>query len=209
MRYRDSDALWLPARAPEHAAPVRLLRRRGSPRQPGVTGRIRKLTRQALCFFVTAIAWTTGLGLVTGSIVLIATATAPGHGGPPPATSAPRQSEPDSVPRLDPRVAASAAGDYRVLATFSGHGDRTTADFSVKARLWQLRWTYRCTPEADAAQFTLLQADLGPGHPIVKTTTEDFTPSGRGSAWVHATGHQHYLKVISACSWHVKVMQAA
>jgi hypothetical protein len=208
MRYRDSDALFLPARVPEHAAPVRLLRRRGSPRRPGVARRIHRLTRQVLHFFVMTIAWATGLGLVIGAIVLIATVTAPRNAVPP--VSALRPGEQDFVPQLSPHVALSAAGDYRVLATFSGHGDRTTPDFSVKAnRRWQLRWTYRsCAPAADEAQFTLRQADMGPGQPSISTTTEDFTRSGRGSAWLRATGNQYYLEVISACSWHVKVVQA-
>jgi hypothetical protein len=209
MRYRDSDALFLPARVPEHAAPVRFLSRRRSPRQPGVAYRIHRLTRQVLHFCVMAIAWATGIGLVIGSIVLIATVTAPGHAGPPGSALRPRDQ--NSVPQLTPHVAVSAAPGYRVLAAFSGRGDRTTGYFSVKAKLrWQLRWTYRrCAPQADEAQFTLLQADMGPGQPTISTTTEDFTRSGGGSAWLRATGHQYYLEVISACSWHVKVVLAA
>jgi hypothetical protein len=208
MRYRDSDALFLPARVPEHAAPVRFLRRRRSPRRPGVGHRIHRLTRQVLHFFVTAIAWATGLGLVIGSIVLIATVTAPRHAAEP--ISALRPGDQNSMPQLTPHVAVPAAGGYRVLASFSGHGDGTTGDFSIKARLqWQLRWTYRrCTPQTDEAQFTLLRADMGPGQPTISTTTEDFTGSGRGSASLRATGHQYYLEVISACSWHLKVLQA-
>jgi hypothetical protein len=209
MRYRDSDALFLPARVPEHAAPVRFLRRRRSPRQPGVAHRIHRLTRQVLRFCVTAIAWATGLGLVIGSIVLIATVTAPRHAAP--SVSALRPGAQNSARQLTPHVAVSPAPDYRVVAAFSGHGDRTTGYFSVKARLqWQLRWTYRrCAPQTDEAQFTLLRADMGPGQPTISTTTEDFTRSGRGSAWLRATGHQYYLEVISACSWHVKVVLAA
>lgn len=206
MRYRDSDALFLPARVPEHAAPVRFLRRRSSSRQPRVARRIRRLTRQVLRFFVTALAWATGLGLVIGSIVLIATVTAPRHAVPP--GSALRPGDQDSVPQLVAHAPITAAPGYRVLDAFSGDGDRTTGYFSVKARRrWQLRWTYRCAAQADEAQFTLLQADMGPGQPIISTTTEDFTRSGRGSAWLRATGHEYYLEVISACSWRVKVVQ--
>jgi hypothetical protein len=203
MRYRDSDELCLPARAPEHAAPVRFLRRRRSPGRPRVTGRIRRVTRQALRFFITAIAWATGLGLVTGSIVLIATVTAPGTAVP--AASGLGRGDQNSLRRDTP----STPVDYKVLVAFAGHGDRKTKEFSVKASLqWQVRWTYRCAPKADAAKFTLLRADMGPGHPTIRRTTEDFARRGRGSAWLHATGHQYYLEVISACSWRVKVMQA-
>jgi hypothetical protein len=166
-----------------------------------VAGRIRRVSRQVLQFFITALAWATGLGLVIGSIVLIATATAPEHAVPPGLG----RGDQNSVPQLTPR----APVDYRVLAAFSGHGDRKTREFNVKAsRQWQLRWTYRCDPKADIAQFTLLRADLGPGHPTVRRTTEDFARSGRGSEWLRATGHRHYLKVISPCSWRVKVVQA-
>jgi hypothetical protein len=206
MRYRDSDALFLPARVPEHAAPVRFLRRRGAPRQPRVARRIRQLTRQTLRFFVTALAWATGLGLVIGSIVLIATATAPRHTVPPVRTL--RPGDQYSVPQLLPHASVPPAPGDKVVAAFSGDGDRTTRYFRVAARRrWQLRWTYRCAPQANEAQFTLLRADIGPGQPSISTTTEDFTRSGRGSAWLRATGHQYYLEVISACSWHVKVVQ--
>jgi hypothetical protein len=206
MRYRDSDALFLPARMPEHAAPVRFLRRRRSPRKPGVASRIHRLTRQVLRFFVTALAWATGIGLVIGSIVLIATATAPRYAVPP--VSALRPGEQNFVPQLVPHVSISTAPSYRVLDAFSGDGNRTTRYFSVRARRrWQLRWAYRCAPQADEAQFTLLKADMGPGQPTISTTTEDFTRSGRGSAWLRATGHPYYLEVISACSWRVKVVQ--
>jgi hypothetical protein len=168
-----------------------------------MAGRIRRVTRQVLQFFITALAWATGLGLVIGSIVLIATATAPEHAVPP--NSGLGRGDQNSLPQLAPHTPV----DYRVLAAFSGHGDRKTREFSVKASLqWQLRWTYRCAPKADAAQFTLLRADLGPGQPTIRRTTEDFARRGRGSEWLRATGHRHYLKVISACSWRVKVVQA-
>jgi hypothetical protein len=161
------------------------------------------VTRQVLRFFVTTVAWATGLGLVIGSIVLIATATAPEHAAPP-ATGLGRGDQ-NSLPQMTPRTPV----DYKVLAVFSGHGDGRTAKFRVKARRqWQLRWTYRCAPQADGAQFTLLRADLGPGQPTFRRTTEDFARSGRGSEWLRAAGHRHYLKVISACSWRVKVVQA-
>jgi len=203
MRYRDSDELCLPARAPEHAAPVRFLRRRRSPGRPRVAVRVRRVTREALRFFITAIAWAAGLGLVIGSIVLIATVTAPDRAVP---ASGLGRGDQNSLRQEAPR----APVDYRVLAAFSGHGDRKTKEFSVKASLqWQVRWTYRCAPKADAAKFTLLRADMGPGHPTIRRTTEDFARRGRGSAWLRATGHQYYLEVISACSWRVKVMQEA
>ena len=212
MRYRDSDALFLPARPPEHAAPVSFLRRRRSPREPGVYGRFRRLTRQVLQLFITTVAWATGLGLVIGSIVLVATAVAPRHAVPP--LSAVQRGNKDSLHQQAPSAGVSKAPGsshgYRVLAKFSGQGNLTTRHFSVRGNLrWQLQWAYRCAPQADAKHFMLLRANIGDAQPTIRRTTENFAASGRGSAWLSADGHRHYLKVISGCSWSVKVVQAA
>jgi hypothetical protein len=209
MTYRDSDALCLPARPPQHAAPVSFLRRRGSARQPGLFGLLGRLTRRVLRLFITFVAWTAGLGLVIGSIVLIATVAGPKQAGPPPKTapqgvgSSLRPAQYGATPQ-----SGTAARHYQVLAAFSGHGNRRTKHFDVKAKLrWQLRWTYRCGRQAEAAQFVLLRADMGPGQQAI-TTTEDFAASGHGLVWLKPSSHRHYLVVRSACSWHVKVVQA-
>ena len=207
MTYRDSDALFLPARAPQHAAPLGLPIRRTFAGLRHVSSRLRRLARQVLQLLITTMAWAAGLALVIGSIVLVAAATGPRH-TPPLSTTR----NADSSPRHPVSFATPSAGTgrtgYRVLATFSGHGNGTTAHFNVTARqAWQLQWAYRCSPQSGAAQFKLLRADTGPGRATISTTTEDFSASGRGSAWLKAAGHQHYLKVISACSWRVKVVQ--
>ena len=207
MTYRDSDALFLPARRPQHAAPVSLLRRRGSPEQPGASGR---LTRQVLKLFMMFVAWATGLGLVISSIVLVATVTAPTHGTP-----TLKVSPQDAGSRLHQvqygaRSSSGAAvrhRPYQVLAAFSGHGNQKTARFNVKARqAWQLRWTYRCPARDDDGQFTL-QTDTGPEQATI-TTAGGFAASGHGLVWLTPTTHRHYLVVRSACSWRVKVTQA-
>jgi hypothetical protein len=160
--------------------------------------RLRRLVRQMLQLLITAMAWAAGLGLVTGWIVLVATATAPRQ------LSA--RADGNALPHLTPHMAGSPG--YQVLAHFSGHGNRTTAHFTVKANLqWQVQWTYRCGPQTGATQFELLRADMLPGRATIRTTTDDFAARGRGEAWLMATGHQHYLKVISACSWRVRVLQ--
>ena len=208
MTYRDSDALCLPARAaPQHAAPVSFLRRRGSPGRPGLFSWLGRLTRRVLRLCITLVAWTAGLGLVIGSIVLIATVAGPQQAGPPPKT-APQGASLRPARYGATEQSGTTAKHYQVLAAFSGHGNRRTAHFNVKARLrWQLRWTYRCGPQADAAQFVLLHADMGPGQQTI-TTTEDFAASGHGLVWLRPSSHRHYLVVRSACSWHIKVMQA-
>jgi len=208
MTYRDSDELCLPARPPQHAAPVSFLRRRGSPGRSGFFSWLGRLSRRVLRLCITLVAWTAGLGLVIGSIVLIATVAGPKQGGPPPKTASQAASlgSPSYGATQQP---GTAAEHYQVLAAFSGHGDRRTAHFNVKAKLrWQLRWTYRCNPRADAAQFVLLRADAGNDRQTV-TTTEDFAASGHGLVWLGPGSHRHYLVVRSACSWHIKVMQAA
>jgi hypothetical protein len=161
--------------------------------------RLRRLVRQVLQLVITAMAWAAGIGLVTGSIVLVATATAPRQ------LSA--RADGNALPHLTPHMAGSPG--YQVLARFSGHGNRTTAQFNVQAKVqWQLQWAYHCGPQTGVTQFELLRADMLPGRAAIRTTTDDFAASGRGSAWLRTTGHQHYLKVISACSWRVKVVQA-
>jgi len=212
MNYRDSDASCLPPRPPQHAAPVSFLRRRRSPRRPGLVGRLGRLTRHLVQLFVTVVAWATGLGLVIGSIVLIATVAAPDQAGPP-VKLVPQGTGSSLLPAhygATPESGAAAArSSYRTLATFSGRGDRRTGHFHVKARLrWQLRWSYRCSEQADAGHFLLLRANVGPGEQAV-ATTEDFAASGHGLVWLRPTSQRHYLVVRSACSWHIRVLQGA
>ena len=210
MTNRDSDAFCLPARPPQHAAPVSFLRRRDSPGQLGVLGRLGRVTGQMLRLFITFVAWAAGLSLVIGSIVLVATVTAPRHAAPP-IKLAPLDNTLRPVHFGAWQLSGDAARQpgYQVLAAFSGRGTRTTAHFNVQARLrWQLRWPYRCAAGADAGHFKLLRADTGPGQAPI-TTIEDFATSGNGLVWLRPTGARHYLVVESACSWHIKVVQAA
>ncbi len=161
--------------------------------------RLHRLTRQVLRLFVTAIAWAAGLGLVTGSIVLVATATAP---RPAQGTNG------DSLPRMTPHMAVSNTANssgYRVLAHFSGHGNRTTRHFSVAARRLQLQWSYSCSPKAGIAQFELL-ANLAADRAL-SPSIDNYGASGHGTVTLQATGQQHYLMVKSACSWRVSVLQ--
>jgi hypothetical protein len=219
MTYRDSDALCLPARPPQHAAPVSLLRMRSADHL-GVFGWLRRLTRQALRLFITVVAWATGLGLVIGSIVLVATVSAPRQA--PSALNG--QQNADSAVLRPPKGGAQGTADsrpgtvghqgYRVVAAFSGQGNGTTGHFTVKARQrWQLRWTYRCAAKTSAAQadaeFMLLRANMATDQDTIKTTADEFAASGHGSVWLTPSSHQHYLMVISACSWHIQVVQAA
>jgi len=224
MTYRDSDALCLPARPPQHAAPVNFLRRRPADHL-GVFGRLRRLTRQALQLFVTVIAWATGLGLVIGSIVLVATVTAPRQspaiGAHQDANSAIQRKIQDGEHQagVGHRTGSSRSGPvrgrYQVVAAFSGRGNQITRHFTVRARQrWQVRWTYRCAEPSDAGpadtEFMLLRADIAAAdEAAVSTAAELFAASGHGSVWLSPGSHQLYLVVISACSWHIRVMQAA
>src|SRR5215469_15469047 len=199
MTNRDSDALFLPASPPQHAAPVGFLRPRGS---PGVSGWFGRVTRLALRLLITTVAWGTGLGLVVGSILLVAAVTAPRHS---PRLSAVQRDNQNGLGRLMPHTAVSSPGEhspgslsrgvadstsYRVVAAYSGHGDRTTKRFKVTAKLpWQLRWTYRCTPKAEAGQFTLLRGDIAAGGETLRSTTEEYGARGHGSLWFGPTGH--------------------
>jgi hypothetical protein len=215
MTYRDSDALCLPARPPQHAAPVSFLRRRGSPRQLGESGWLRRLTRQVLQLFLTFVAWATGLGLVIGSIVLVATVTAPTGAGPLKAVSRGDTSlqrtvqNPVQYPAGANSGAAARHPGNQVLAAFSGHGNRTTRQFIVRGRQpWQLRWTYRCGQHVRGGRFILQLANMAAGQATIRTSVDMNATSGHGSASLKASGHRHYLNVLSACSWSVTVVQA-
>jgi hypothetical protein len=215
MTYRDSDALCLPARPPQHAAPVSLLGRRSADHS-GVFGRLRRLTRLALQLLVTVVAWATGLGLVIGSIVLVATVTGPGRSSSlnarQDANSAAQR--PANGAQVTPGSGSGTSGHhgYRMLAQFSGRGNRTTGHFTLKAsERWQLRWTYRCATragQADSEEFMLLRANMAAGESTVTTAADEFAASGHGSVWLTPSNHLHYLMVISDCSWHVQVLQA-
>lgn len=231
MRYRDSDAPCLAPSAPQHAAPFGFRSRRCPAGKGGVSGPIRRLTRQLLQLIITAVAWAVGLGIVAGSIVLVVMTTASGHTMPQrgPARQNPARQNPVSqhqVPysaALGPgREAANARSSgragvgtarlsgYQVVAVFSGRGDRTTGHFHVRARqAWQLQWTYRCPATVGAAQFTLLKADMATANrATLSTSIEEYAASGHGSARLTPTSNEHYLVVISDCSWGIKVLQA-
>lgn len=177
-----------------------------------MSGWLRRLTRQALRLFITVIAWAAGLGLVIGSIVLVATVSAPRQA--PSAFNGQQRADSAALRPLKGGGEGTAGHQgYRVVAAFSGHGNGTTAHFTVKARQrWQLRWTYRCAAKAAAAQadaeFMLLRANMAT-QDTINTAADEFAASGHGSVWLTPSSHQHYLMVISACSWQIQVVQAA
>ena len=142
--------------------------------------------------------------------MLIASVAGPKQAGPPPKTAPQDVGSTLRPPQFGATPqSGTAAKRYQVLAAFSGHGNRRTKHFDVKAKQrWQLRWTYRCGRNADAAQFVLLRADTGPDQQTITTTTEDFAASGHGLVWLKPSSHRHYLVVRSACSWQIKVVQA-
>ena len=149
MTYRDSDASFLPARPPQHAAPISFLKRRGSG-QPHSPGRLRRLTRRARQLLIMTLAWATGLGLVAGAITVAVMATGPTHAAPTQG-AAPHYAE-GTLQRPLPYAAASRAAarrtsshstrtqsgskggpsGHRPSAAFSGHAGRTT---NVRGRL--------------------------------------------------------------------------
>jgi hypothetical protein len=226
MRYRDSDAPCLAPPAPQHAAPFGFRSRRRPAAKGGVASPIRRLTRQLLQLIIMALAWAAGLGIVVGSIVLVVMTTAPGHTMPQrglarqdPASQHPA---PYSAALGPGRQAATARSAGRagigtagrsvdqVLAVFSGRGDRTTGHFQVRARqAWQLQWTYHCPGTVGAAQFTLLKADMAAANrATLSTSIEEYAASGHGLARLAPTSDEHYLVVISDCSWRIEVLQA-
>jgi hypothetical protein len=191
MTYHDSGGWRLSRRAPQHAAALRL----ASP--------LRSHVQRALRLFVTAGMWAAGLCLVIGLIVLVATAAAPGSGQ---STLAAARQAP-AVGRADTLTARPASTGHvtaeRVLGAFSGRGNVTTRQFSVKPhKRWELRWSYLCP--AQAGQLIVEDAD---GSSAGGASIDQSGISGTGATWLTSARTKHQLVVISTCSWTMKAVQ--
>jgi hypothetical protein len=122
MTNRDSDALCLPVRPPQHAAPISFLGRSGSPRQPHLPGRLRRLSRQVRQLLIMTLAWATGLGILVGAVTLVAMATGSSHAARTQG-AAPHYAEGTLQHPLPYAVASSAAARRT-----SSHSTRTQSD---------------------------------------------------------------------------------
>ena len=209
MSYRDSEAWREPSRAPQHASqsgysgPV-LFRWLGVPRP------VSRQAHQALKLLVTAGIWAAGLCLVIGSIALVVSSAGAGHAG---ASRIADAADHDDSDRPVPSGAASPYPDrdrespsYRVVAAFSGRGNATTRLFSVPAgSRWEVRWAYTCLAGPLSGQFIVADEGAAHGRPALGPSISQSGASGHGTAWLSPRGAQHYLLVISTCSWRMSV----
>ncbi|HXW45632.1 MAG TPA: hypothetical protein VEL03_12645 [Streptosporangiaceae bacterium] len=178
----------------------------------------------ALRLLATAGMWAAGLCLVIGSIVLIASAASPGRISPVTIASAAQhlarhtsagarirngrttgkvgRSGPQEL--RPPAHASQMTAAAKLIAVFSGHGDRTTSTFGIEAGAgWLIQWAYNCPASAAVG---LLVVDAG-APTAVGTDISQSGPQGRGDTWLAPGRRTHSLIVISACSWTLRVIQ--
>ena len=127
-----------------------------------------------------------------------------------PTSPAPVTRAPGATPSARITKAARMAGSGQVLATFAGSGNMITPDFKVRAGVrWELRYSYTCPAGAQAGQLIVAEgsgASVSP--PAVGPNINASGISGDGSTWLSPDGANHYLMVISTCSWTMEVVQS-
>jgi hypothetical protein len=183
--FSDSDGWPRPQRAPQHAAAPFAL-----------SAHTRQQLHRALRLFPTAGTWAAGLCLVIGVIVLVVSTARPGKLDPTAVTS-PASGK---AAGADPPAARSV----RVIGTFAGYGDRTTASFRIDDALpWQLRWSYACPEKLHVGLLVVEVANPG----AVGAAISQSGAAGRGVTSINPDGPTHHLVVISTCSWTLKATQ--
>jgi hypothetical protein len=231
MTYRDFGYGRAPARVPQHAAPSGVPAPSLFSGRPGPSVPFRHRTRRALRFVATAGMWAAGLCLVIGSLALVVAAATPGHPRhftsaeqglklehPSPGTlraqgtdgSAAAGRRPDASPSSgthDPTTASGSAS--HVLAMFTGRGSTITRHFQVSgSRGWAVHWSYACPARLNAGQFIVEDAEVVGRKTRVGSGLEKNGPSGSGTTWLRPGPRNHYLVVVSSCSWTMRVMEA-
>jgi len=229
MTYRDFGYGRAPARVPQHATPS------GVPAPSLLSGRLRpsvpfrRRTRRALRFVATAGMWAAGLCLVISLLALVVAAAAPDHPRHPSSTaqgmklahpspgilSAPGNasgaaaSRPDASPSSgshDPATASRSAS--HVLAMFAGRGNTITRNFQVAGpHRWALHWSYSCPSRLNAGQFIVEDAEIMGGTTRVGSSFDENGTRGSGTTWLGPGPRNHYLVVVSSCSWTMRVVE--
>ena len=204
MTDRDSGDKRAPHR-PQHAA------------RPGFSGPVayatpvrstgsRQHTRPASHPVSTAAVWVAALCLSVAAIPVVMSLTT-AHPRPAPAV---RQLGPAVSPTGPAAPSGTGHSEYRVVAYFSGAGNLTTRQFSVRAGLrWQLRWAYRCPGVMGRGQFIVAGAGERKENPRAGADVEKFARQGQGTTWLEPGGPSRSLEVISTCSWTMRVVQEA
>jgi hypothetical protein len=92
----------------------------------------------------------------------------------------------------------------RPIASFAGHGDMVTRQFTLSTKAkWQILWSYHCP--ATLPTGLLVVEDAVPG--AVGTVVIASGTAGHGDTLLDPDGRSHRLVVMSTCSWTMKVIQ--
>jgi hypothetical protein len=101
-----------------------------------------------------------------------------------------------------PGAAAKLAVAPNTVTTYSGSGIETTPKFTTTAT-WQLAYSFNCS---EFGQPTEVQVEEDGGSDLNRALLNEKTLKTEGSTPVHDDAGSHYLKVNTACSWSVKVV---
>jgi hypothetical protein len=119
-------------------------------------------------------------------------------------SSAPRSARTASSPAPGATRAAGQAAQLAVVphtvTTYTGSGIETTPSFTTTAS-WQLGYSFNCTQFGAPARAEITE---GPGADTILVNEKTLTAKGR--VQVSGQAGSHYLKVNTACSWTVKVV---
>jgi len=230
MTYRDFGYGREPARVPHHAAPS------GLPAPSFFSGRLRpsvpfrRRTRRALRFVITAGMWAAALCLVISSLALVVAAATPGHPrhltsaeqglklahpspgvlSAPGTASSPAAGRPDASPSSGShnRTTASHSASH-VLAMFTGRGSTITRNFRVAGpHRWAVHWSYACPTRLNAGQFIVEDAEIMGRTTRVGSSLDENGIRGSGTTWLRPGPRNHFLVVVSSCSWTMQVVEA-
>jgi hypothetical protein len=137
-------------------------------------------------------------GCLIGVLVVLGVirAAAGGGNGPGGSHSAARSAGPSTTARAPVPAGAS------VLATYAGHGSANTAKFTVSAS-WILKWSYNCAALGVSGNFVV--AEDG-GRDAGGAEVNQLGSHGQGQTHVYRNQGQHFLSVVSECSWKMQVV---
>jgi hypothetical protein len=130
----------------------------------------------------------------------------------PTVTPVPAAREGSSSPRSSPSVGSSPvkrsgipadlAAAPNTVTTYSGSGNQATPVFTTTAA-WQLAYSFNCSAFGTPAIAEVVEIE---GAHSSRILVHARVLEAKGNARVHGDPGPHYLKMVSPCSWVVKVV---